>query len=220
MPDRELKVFYILFLLVSMDIRPSVLRDYKWTEDGFVETESGLLVPAFVGSQFGFSPYLRKRVLETDIYPRLRSECGVLPLCPFTAALEHLDLSRLSHSMTVQDNLAFWEDFNRLIGEVDYGCLMPRAKFMLALLDGSHAVDDGLAADVTNFATHYGYVVGIRSDFRLAENPASPINPAIRYFIDLGPFGGKLFCGPAAYDDALKAMKEMADGFRSGRTEA
>lgn len=79
---------------------------------------------------------------------------------------------------------------------------------MIALFDGSHAVDDGLSAEVGYYAATHGRIAGIRSGFRLAENRSAPINPAVEYFID------QLFDGPEAYDSALKTIKKWADEIR------
>jgi nucleoside 2-deoxyribosyltransferase len=82
---------------------------------------------------------------------------------------------------------------------------------IIAILDGGHAVDDGVAAEVAYFAAHHGHpIVGIRSDFRLVENLRAPVNQALRYMLDTGPYGNHLFHGPNAYADALRQVKEIS----------
>lgn len=187
---------------------PSVIQNNKFDENGFVIHESGLLVPAYVGSQFGFSAQ-GKKFLDQQFYPELIQR-GVLPLCPFTACTEYLDFSKLNDEMSVREFTSFWDKFNGIIGVVNYETLMPRSKFMIALFDGSHASDDGLCAEVGYFAPKHGPIIGIRSDFRLSENIAAPINPAVRYFIDKGPYKGQFFSGLNAYENGLKGIEKLA----------
>ena len=131
---------------------PSIISNNVFNEKGLIETKSGLLVPAYVGSQLGFNVPGRY-FLENSFYPKLRQELGVFPLCPFTACGEYLDFSKLSEDMSVREFRAFWEEFNRTIGPVNYQTLFPRSKFLIALFDGSHASDDGLCTEVGIFST-------------------------------------------------------------------
>lgn len=190
---------------------PSIIKNNKFNERGLVEIGSGLLVPAYVGSQLGFNTP-GKIFLEERFYPKLR-EVRVLALCPFKACGEFLDFSKINDDMSVKEYRKFWERFNKIVGPVNYETLMPKSKFMIALLDGSHAIDDGLASEVSYFGEKHGHVIGIRSNFRLSENIAAPINPAIRYFIDSKAYNGQFFDGPHAYDNAYKAIKKLADKF-------
>ncbi len=57
-------------------------------------------------------------------------------------------------------------------------------------------------------------MIGIRSDFRLGENPAAQINPAVRWFMDKGPYGGAFIWGADAYDEAAKVIRAKADAIR------
>lgn len=191
---------------------PSIIRETEFDSRGFAVSEAGLLVPAYVGCQQGFATRLNERL--QGFYDRLREEAHVLPLCPFTACAEYLDLETLNQLETRADEFRFWDTFNRHIGPVNYGTLMPYSKMMIADLDGSHGVDDGLSAEIAHYATRYmgsRPLVGIRSDVRLAENLAAPINPAVRYFLDQGPYNGLFFQGPFAEDEALEAIAGMAE---------
>lgn len=178
---------------------PSVVTKNRFTEKGLVETDSGLLVPAYIANQFGFS-WPGREFLKNTFYPELR-KAGVLPLCPFEASREYLELPT--------------REFNHTVGIVNYQILMPKSKLMIAILDGGHAADDGVAAEIGHYATRgYGPVIGIRSDIRLAENEESGINIAVRYFMDRGPYGGMFFSGESAYKDALRETKTLADRIR------
>lgn len=196
---------------------PSVIRENKFNKDGFVETESGILVPAYVGSQFGFSVPGRK-YLDEYFYPELKKR-NVLPLCPFAACREYLDLSKLNDDMSVGELKSFWSDFNDLIGRVNYEILMPHSKFMIALLDGSHSCDDGLCGEIGRFTSNHGPVIGIRSDFRLSENIAASINQAVEYLITTKPGpGGFFFEGPQAYENALDGIMVLAQHLQKYET--
>ncbi len=194
---------------------PSVIRENKFNKEGLVETEFRILVPAYIGSQLGFNT-LGKNYLEKTFYPELKRR-GVLPLCPFAACDEYLDFSKLNDEMSAKEFKLFWSRFNDLIGIVNYETLMPRSKFMIALFDGSHASDDGLCAEVGYFAPRHGHIIGIRSDFRLCENISALINPAIRYFIDKGPYKGQFFSGPNAYETAFDGIEKLARDIRCGK---
>jgi hypothetical protein len=187
---------------------PSIIEKTNFIEGCLVEQGGKILVPAYVGSQMGFS-HRGKQILD-DFYSKLE-DINVFPLCPFKACGEYLDLSKLNNKMPVEELKQFWDRYNRLIGTVNYEVLAPYAKFMIALFDGGHAVDDGLCAEVAYFAAaEYKPVIGIRSDFRLAENIATTVNPAVRYFIDLSDYGGKFFDGDNAEEDALHEIEDLA----------
>ena len=187
---------------------PSIIEETEFDEKGFAKTEEGLLVPAYVGSQLGFNEP-GKQYLNDIFYPELKKR-KVLPLCPFAACAEYLDLSKLNENMSLKEYTAFWEDFNKIIGPVNYESLMLHSKFMIAIFDGSHASDDGLCSEVGYFASKHGPIVGVRSDLRLAENIASPINVAIRYFIDQGPYNGLFF---TTYKDSFEGIEKLAKEF-------
>jgi len=190
---------------MKLEKLPSILEKAKFTEKGLVETFGGYIVPAYIASQWGFNER-GKEDLE-DFYEKLKG-INVLPLCPFKACSEYLDFSK--QITTKEEEFEFWDDFNKLVGIVNYQTLMPKAKFMIALLDGSQAIDDGVSAEIAYFASTHGAIIGIRSDFRPAENIAAPINPAVRYFLDQGPYSNYLFKGDNAYEKALQGIELLA----------
>jgi hypothetical protein len=191
---------------------PSIITGTEFNKEGLAVTKDGLLVPAYVASQLGFSD-LGKAQLQ-EFYNRLKDEADVLTLCPFTSCGEYLDFSRLDNLKSNEDVIAFWNEFNRIVGQVNYKQLMPKSKLMIAILDGGHALDDGVSAEIGYYAAAYNGnkpIVGIRSDIRLAENPAAPINPAVRYFIDEGPYNGYFFFGKNSYNDAIRSIKDLTN---------
>ena len=195
---------------------PSIIQETEFDEKGFAKTDAGLLVPAYVASQLGFSASGKEQL--DRFYGRLRDEAGILALCPFKACGEYLDFSRLGNLNTIEEVLGFCDDFNNIVGLVNYEELMPRSKLMIAVLDGGHALDDGVSGEIGFYAAEYKGekpIVGIRSDFRLAENPAAPINPAVRYFIDQGPYNGSFFSGFDAYDKSVESIAKIAEGIKN-----
>lgn len=205
---------------------PSILRKLKFSDEGFVEhTDSfdnskRLLVPAYVASQLGFSN-IGMDTLH-GFYSRL-FDVGIQPLCPFTACGEFINTAKLDALNKLDEIVSFWNEFNNLVGEINYGQLMPKSKLMIAILDGGHAVDDGVAAEIGFYAAEYKGekpIIGIRSDFRLAENVSAPVNPAVRYFIDKGKYHGFFFDGKTAYGDAIKRLEHIAKQMTDGRSVA
>lgn len=190
---------------MKLERLPSVIRNNKFDDRGLVQDETGLFVPVYVASETGF--YDQKKLNE--FYEKLLKR-RILPLCPFTACNEYLDLSKLK-GMSGDEIMSFWEKFNETIGVVNYETLMPRSKrFMIALLDGGTDVDSGVAAEVSHYASTpigTGRVIGIRTDSRTAENVAAPINPAVSYWVKKY---GKLIVGPNAYEEGLETALEWS----------
>ena len=186
---------------------PSVIRNNQFDARGLAVTPEGLLVPAYVGSELGFNEPGRF-YLDNIFYPELIRR-GILPLCPFKACLEYMDFPRLDEAESLEERTQIQEEFNSYIGAVNYETLMPRSKLMIALLEG-HRVDEGLSAEIAYFVKNHGPVVGIRSDFRLCENPSAPINLALRYFLDKGPYNAAFFVGEDSYKKGLEHLEILA----------
>jgi hypothetical protein len=168
-------------------------------------------VPAYVASQLGFNTP-GKYFLQEFFYPALL-ERGVLPLCPFAACEEYLDQKVFDENLSVKKNKQLWSKFNdEIIPKVNYNTLIPKSKMLIAILDGGHAVDDGVCAEIAHYATKFPDrpVIGIRSDFRLSENPAGTINSAVKYFLT------HFFAGPNAHADALESIKNIAYNIKEG----
>jgi nucleoside 2-deoxyribosyltransferase len=166
-------------------------------------------VPAYVASQLGFNTP-GKYFLQEFFYPALL-ERGVLPLCPFAACVDYLDQKVFYENLSVKKNKQLWDNFNKnIVPEVNYNTLMPKAKFLIAILDGGHAADDGVCAEIGYYAREFPMrpIIGIRSDFRLSENPAATVNPAVSHFVT------QLFEGPEAYQHALTSIKTLSEKIR------
>jgi len=199
---------------IKLEKLPSILTETKFNEKGLVETDSGLLVPAYTASELIFS-FPGTFFLNNYFYPKLK-ENGIFPMCPLDACGEYLDLSQINEEMTLKQYRQLWEDFDKILAVINYEKLMPKSKLLIASFDGSHHVDDGVASEVAYFAEKYnGNIIGIRSDIRMCENIASPINAAVRYFSDhtRSPYNSQFFqgIGEEPYKEAFKAIKTLTE---------
>ncbi len=192
---------------------PSIISDARFDDKGFVNSHPGkLMVPAYVGSGFGFnkpgSSFLAN--FYADL-PKL----DVFPLDPFSACAEFLPSEVFDGAKTVDENKSLWNKFNGKIGFINYGILMPRSKFMIALVEGQPP-DEGLASEISYFASNFGPVLGVRTDFRLAENPAASSNPAMTFFMqDQGPYGGQYFDGSSGYESLMVNIQRLVSEIKS-----
>jgi hypothetical protein len=147
-------------------------------------------VRGYLGNQFGFSETGRY-ILDTLIKPRI-GKIGIIINDPFIECAKELDFDFLSNleKKMYKDVVKFWEDFNKKVQPIN-DRLMDNSDCMLAILDGSHAVDDGTSSEIGRYCERkHGPIFGLRSDFRISENIAAPINPQIEGYITKS--GGKL----------------------------
>lgn len=185
---------------------PSIIENTAFTNDGLAETPKGLRVPVYLANGLGFN-VAGRYFLEKEVKPRME-EAGALVLDPFQQCGEFLDPKTFDLKQTVESQLSRWKNFNQnIIGTVNYGLLIPRSKVMFAVMEG-YPTDEGAAAEVAYMASNFGPVIGVRTDFRLAENPATGTNPAVTYFMAPGYFGGEYFESPSAYEDAYEALRK------------
>jgi len=84
--------------------------------------------------------------------------------------------------------------------------LLAEADAVLAVLDGPD-VDSGTAAEIGWAAAHGRPVIGLRTDLRLADHEAAPVNLQVEDFVVVS--GGRLV---TTLDDALAALAALADG--------
>jgi nucleoside 2-deoxyribosyltransferase len=92
---------------------------------------------------------------------------------------------------------------SRAIGERNRR-LLAAAAAVLAVLDGPD-VDSGTAAEIGWAAARRCPVIGLRTDFRLAEHEAAPVNVQVEDFVLVS--GGRLVPTLAA---AIAALAELA----------
>lgn len=83
---------------------------------------------------------------------------------------------------------------------------MEKSKLMAAILDGSHAVDDGTAGEIGRYcAKKYGPIIALRTDLRLGENIGSPVN--LQIISDVLRSKGKLCTSMDEWYSELKKRK-------------
>jgi nucleoside 2-deoxyribosyltransferase len=82
--------------------------------------------------------------------------------------------------------------------------LLAEADAVLAVLDGPD-VDSGTAAEIGWAAAHGRPVIGLRTDFRLADHEAAPVNLQVEDFVVVS--GGRLV---TTLDEAMAALDALA----------
>src|SRR3989344_4075020 len=151
---------------------------------------------AYLANQFGFSETGRY-VLDTLIKPRITA-MGITIHDPFVECGKVLDLSSIARLERYEDRRRFWADFSRKVTPINNG-LMRRSDCQLPILDGGHAIDDGVASEMGYYAgIARGPIFALRSDFRCGENIAVTINPQLLGYILLSK--GYLSDGPNAME--------------------
>lgn len=88
--------------------------------------------------------------------------------------------------------------------------LLAVADAVLAVLDGPD-VDSGTAAEIGWAAAHDTPVIGLRTDFRLADHEAAVVNLQVEDFVTAS--GGRLV---TTLDDAIAALGDCARRRQSG----
>jgi nucleoside 2-deoxyribosyltransferase len=94
------------------------------------------------------------------------------------------------------------QDMSRTIGARNRR-LLAEADAVLAVLDGPD-VDSGTAAEIGWAAAHKTPIVGLRTDFRLADHEAAIVNLQVEDFVLAS--GGHLV---TALDDAIATLAAM-----------
>jgi len=157
----------------------------------------------YLASQFGFSDTGRY-LLENLIKPKLR-DIGITPLDPFEACAKELDFMLLSSLDRYESRRKYWEQFSRKVTPIN-NALMQESHCLLPLLDGGHALDDGVASEIGYYAgIKKGPIFALRTDVRCGENIAVSINPQVWGYILLS--NGKLDDSVDAWVDTLQQWK-------------
>lgn len=122
---------------------------------------------------------------------------------------KELDLEHMSKLEKYDDRIKYLEDFSRKITPIN-NKLMEESDCLIAILDGGHTVDDGVASEIGYWAgaKRDGPIFALRSDIRCGENIAVSINPQIIGYISLS--GGYLADGPGAVDKFFTKVREWA----------
>ena len=138
-------------------------------------------VKAYLASQFGFSQ-TGKYLLDNLIIPKIK-ETGIIVIDPFVECDKEFDFKYLESLEKYEDRKEYLRDFSKEITPIN-NRLMDESDCLVAILDGGHSVDDGVASEIGYYAgIKKGPIFALRSDFRLGENMAVSINPQILGYI-------------------------------------
>jgi len=168
---------------------------------------------AYLASQLGFSE-TGLFVLEKWIIPEIE-KIGIIINNPFSECAKNLDLEHLGKIEKLDEERRFWRAFNLKVTPTN-NKLMEESDCMLAILDGGHAVDDGVSGEMGYYAgIQRGPIITLRSDFRLGENIATSINPQLSGYIfqSRGVLVDRLQ-GPNATERWFAEIKKWYDSFR------
>ena len=116
---------------------------------------------------------------------------GIVVLDPFEECKKELDFAVLDQLADFESKTKYWKQFSRKVTSIN-NQLMRQSQCQLAILDGGHAVDDGVASEIGYYAAlveggiipkGFGRIFALRSDFRLGENIGCKVNPQIEGYI-------------------------------------
>ena len=171
------------------------------------------VVRGYLANQFGFSETGRE-YLETRIKPGIAA-IGITMLDPFIECGKELDwpyITKLERDGRYSDLKDYWEAFNWKVTPLN-NSLMRSSDCMLAILDGGADVDSGVASEIGfYFGIRKGPIFALRSDFRLSENPAAPINAQVMGYIALSK--GELVHGPGSLDRWFAKIRAWYDSLK------
>lgn len=136
---------------------------------------------------------------------------GIKVLDPFIEVAKRLKLGPIDTSARYDEVMRNLKERNNKTGIINAE-LMQKADVFLAILDGGHTVDEGVASEIVDYSlSGRGPIIALRSDSRLVENIAAPINAQLLHYIEKS--GGKLIEPPNALERWFAAVKEWYDSF-------
>lgn len=164
---------------------------------------------AYLAHQLGFSQTGRY-ILGNLIIPRIE-EIGIKVIDPFVECDKHFNADYLESLERYEDRRKYLEEFSRKITPIN-NRKMDESHCLAAILDGGHAVDDGVAGEIGYYTgIRRGPIFAVRSDFRCGENMAVSINPQLLGYILQS--GGKLVDGKNSLDRWFLVIKEWYESY-------
>lgn len=170
-------------------------------------------VKAYLANQLGFSETGR-HVLDSLIIPKI-SAMGIVINNPFLECGKQINWGFLAKIKDYEEKKKYWEDFSIKVTPIN-NHLMRNSDCLLAILDGGHAVDDGVASEIGYYAgIERGPIFALRSDFRGGENIGASINPQLLGYILQS--GGKLVdtseygCCSERWFKAIEEWRDLLD---------
>ena len=138
-------------------------------------------VKAYLANQFGFSE-TGKYILESLIKPKIH-EIGIIIHDPFLECGKEFDPDYLLKLERYEDRIDYYVEFNSKVSLIN-NRLMRDSNCLLAVLDGGHQIDEGVASEIGYYAgIEQGPIFALRSDLRSGENIATSVNPQILGYI-------------------------------------
>jgi len=169
-------------------------------------------VKAYLANQFGFSE-TGQYILDNLIKPRIE-KIGLIINDPFLECGKELNFNYLSCLKEYEDRVKYWKEFSDKVTPIN-NRLMQDSDCLLAILDGGHTIDDGVASEIGYYTgIQRGPIFALRSDFRCGENMAVSINPQLLGYIRQS--GGKLIDSPnAAIELWFSEIQKWYDSLKS-----
>src|SRR5689334_11021915 len=126
------------------------------------------MTKAYISNQYGFSE-TGKFLLDNLFYPKLE-EIGIGIIDPFLECSKMIDFQYLieQENKSYKEVKEFWKEFNNKVTDTNNG-LMVDSDCMIALLDGGHSVDDGVASEIGFYYSLHKPIFALRTDIRLAD---------------------------------------------------
>jgi len=164
---------------------------------------------AYLANQLGFSS-TGTFVIEDLIKPRIEG-IGITVYDSFLDCAKELDPSYLATLTTYEEVLRYWEIFSAKVTPIN-NKLMEQSDCLLAILDGGHAVDDGVASEIGYYTgIRRGPIIAVRTDFRGGENIAVSVNPQLWGYIRQS--GGELIAGQDCLNRWFSAIEKWYTNF-------
>lgn len=145
-------------------------------------------IKGYLSNQWGLSE--TGRILAKWVKDKIQ-DIGIVVLDPFEECGKELNCAELATVADFEVKRKYWEQFSRKITPIN-NKLMRQSHCQLAILDGGHAVDDGVSSEIGYYAAlveegvipkGFGKIFALRTDFRLGENIGCVVNPQIEGYI-------------------------------------
>lgn len=171
---------------------------------------------AYLANQFGFSE--TGRFILNEMFKKKWENIGIEILDPFAECAKEIDFSVLEEDLPNCWHMHYWSKFNDKVTPIN-NKLMWRSDCLVALLDGGHSIDDGVASEIGYYAgARPGCpIFALRTDLRLCENMALTINAQVYGYIKMS--GGGFFTGPDATQKFYARLTEFANGLSKKEKE-
>lgn len=181
------------------------------TEDNALH-KSKLQLKAYLANQLGFSALFSNLLHD---FKGVIEELEIKVYEPFEEGGRYFskDFERIGSIENHVEKRIAWESLSEKLARLNIK-LMNDSDCLIALLDGGHAVDDGVSSEIGYYAgIKRGPIFGLRTDSRLADNMGSPINLQIHEFIKLSK--GKLIDYSHYGSDCINVLLKAIENWKN-----